>query len=73
MKLHPEAKSLVSFDALRSPPLDAFAMDIPTDAERLRRQADDMECTAETLVSCREGARALKRQAAELRKIARHL
>ncbi len=52
-------------------PVDAFRSDW-SDAEALRRQADDMECLAE-VVCDREAARMLKRQASELRRHARHM
>lgn len=53
-----------------APQSDGYAHGM-SDAERLLRQADDLEQTAELLVSHRAGARLLRSQAVALRKMAR--
>lgn len=53
-----------------APRVDAF-QSMATDAELMLRAADELEQTAEMLVSCRAGARLMRSQALALRKLAR--
>lgn len=54
----------------RTPDVGTFASN-STDAEILLRAADELEQTADMLVSYRDGARLLRSQAVALRRLAR--
>lgn len=60
-----------AIEASNAPAPDFFRADF-SDAEALRRQADDMDCLAE-IVTTRKGALELRRSANAIRAIARHL